>query len=174
MDKDWNKGDRLLQQFLMQNGEPEAEVCGWALCSHPGREISWGLDCSERVYPASKPPDPAGTPCGLLSCGGSAEIHTHPPCVHSTFTLQSPRAPHLGSSLTLQPWTLPGLGFCCPSPQSSHCELSTGMSGLERKCSLLLSPEKDQGAGQGSESMHRHPPKQGFSPQKAKGLLSSP
>lgn len=75
------KGDRLLQQLLIQNGEPEAKVVGTVFSPRKADQLPmWGLDCSKRVYPAPKTPDPAGKPCGLLSCGGSAEIHTHPLC----------------------------------------------------------------------------------------------
>lgn len=89
------KGDRLLQQHLMQNGEPEAKVVGILFSSRKADQLpTWGLNCFEHVYPAPKTPNPAGKPCGLISRGRSAEIQTHPPCVHSTLTLQSPRAPH--------------------------------------------------------------------------------
>lgn len=88
------KGDRFLQQPLMQNGELETKGVGTLFSSRKADQLlTWGLDCSEHVYPAPKTPNPAGKPCGLLSCWRSAEIQTHPLCVHSTFPLQSPRAP---------------------------------------------------------------------------------
>lgn len=86
------KGDRHLQQLLMHNGEPEAKVVGSVLIQE-GRSAAH-VDCSEHVFPAPKTPDPAGKPCSLLSCGGSAEIQTHPLCVHSTLNLF--HSTHLG------------------------------------------------------------------------------
>lgn len=93
------KGARLLQQLLMQNGEPEAEVAGTLFSPRKADQLpTWGLDCSEHVYPAPKTPGPAGNPCGLLSCGGSADIQTHPVCAQHTH----PAEPQ-GSTLRLFP-----------------------------------------------------------------------
>lgn len=153
------KGNRL-----MQNGEPEAKVAGSVL-TQEGRSAAH-VDCSEHVFPAPKTPDPAGKPCGLLSCGGSAEIQTHPLCVHSTLNLLH-RAPHLGCSLTLQ--TCQVWASAAQAPRAPTVSSAQAGVWLERKCSLLPSPEKDQGIGQGSESMHRHPSNQGFSPQRQRG-----
>lgn len=157
------KGNRL-----MQNGEPEAKVVGSVL-TQEGRSAAH-MDCSEHVFPAPKTPDPAGKPCGLLSCGGSAEIQTHPLCVHSTLNLLH-RAPHLGCSLILQ--TCQVWGSAAQDPRAPTVTQHKQECGW-RENALCYQVQKRTKVGQGSESMHRHPSNQGFSPQRQRGCSAVP
>lgn len=148
----------------------------WALCSHPGRQIS----CPHGAWIAlnmfilhPKLLIQLESPVASFHMGD--QLRSRPiPCV---CTAHSPcRAPGLhtlGCSLTLQTWTLPGLGCCCPSPQSSHCELSTGrsMAGERTLCHQVQKRTKEQ--VRDLSQCAGTPSYQGFIPQKAKGLLSS-
>lgn len=88
------KGSRLLQQLLMQTGEPEAKVVGTLLIQEGRAAAHVRPGLLSMCSSCTQTPDAAGKPCGLLSRAGSAEIQSHPLCVHRTLTLQSPRAPH--------------------------------------------------------------------------------
>lgn len=69
-----------------------------------------------------------------------------------------PRAPHSG---------------LFPDPADLDCQV-WGAAPAVSSAQAGVWQERDQGAGKGSESMHRHPPNQGFIPQKAKGLQAMP
>lgn len=146
----------------------------WALCSHPGRQIS----CPREAWIALNmfilhPKLPTQLESPVASCHMEDQLRSRPiPC---ECTARSPcRAPGLHTCKPCRPGHCQLWGSAAQAPSAPTVSSAQAGVRLERKCSLLSSPEKDQGAGQGSESMHRHPPKQGFSPQKAKELLSSP
>lgn len=123
------KGDRLLQQPLMQNGEPEAKVVGILFSSRKADQLpTWGLNCFEHVYLHPKLPIQLESPVASFHVGDQLRSRPIPRVCTAHSPCRAPELHTLGCSLTLQTWTLPGLGCCCPSPQSSHCELSTGRS----------------------------------------------